>query len=406
MLKIFIFTLLFVAGHARFNVTVNGTVCVLLNIDGVLNLEAHENNALKANRSLSFEAAEVLSTSTCTEIRLKLDDAQVWFQFNENKSQWLVTPIVAFDAKTLGLNESESVNGTAPSLTLFNKNESFSCQSIINHEFTLSATKAYNYTAVAITSNFKVQASEIVNDTFTPGAECDQDRTTAAPTSTSTPTPTSTPPPEPVYSCSDNGTLRFKLQANISLAIQYEKSDNSYATAFVEVPRGAQFESRCNETNEESLTISFFDGWTLEYVFQRTSNNSKDYYVSNITLLYNTAHFGNGSKPENLTVSYYDANKGYLKASTDGYYVCNSNSSVKITPNVTLYTAELKYKAFNDKTGKDDWSGTVSECSADEETSSVVPIAVGAALAGLVVIVLIAYLIGRRRSRKSGYESV
>ena len=46
-----------------------------------------------------------------------------------------------------------------------------------------------------------------------------------------------------------------------------------------------------------------------------------------------------------------------------------------------------------------------TQCSADEKTNSIVPIAVGAALAGLVVIVLIAYLIGRRRNRK-GYESV
>ena len=47
----------------------------------------------------------------------------------------------------------------------------------------------------------------------------------------------------------------------------------------------------------------------------------------------------------------------------------------------------------------------ISQCAADAKTNSVVPIAVGAALAGLVVIVLIAYLIGRRRNRK-GYESV
>lgn len=47
----------------------------------------------------------------------------------------------------------------------------------------------------------------------------------------------------------------------------------------------------------------------------------------------------------------------------------------------------------------------VVECPADTETNSIVPIAVGAALAGLVVIVLIAYLIGRRK-RRSGYESV
>lgn len=48
----------------------------------------------------------------------------------------------------------------------------------------------------------------------------------------------------------------------------------------------------------------------------------------------------------------------------------------------------------------------ITECPADDNTNSVVPIAVGAALAALVVIVLIAYLIGRRRSRQSGYEQV
>jgi lysosomal-associated membrane protein 1/2 len=45
------------------------------------------------------------------------------------------------------------------------------------------------------------------------------------------------------------------------------------------------------------------------------------------------------------------------------------------------------------------------DCPADD-ASDTVPIAVGAALAGLVVIVLIAYLIGRRRSRARGYQSV
>lgn len=48
----------------------------------------------------------------------------------------------------------------------------------------------------------------------------------------------------------------------------------------------------------------------------------------------------------------------------------------------------------------------IYECSADEKSNSIVPIVVGASLAGLVVIVLIAYLIGRRRSRRTGYESV
>lgn len=45
-------------------------------------------------------------------------------------------------------------------------------------------------------------------------------------------------------------------------------------------------------------------------------------------------------------------------------------------------------------------------CTADDEKSSnLVPIIVGACLAVLVVIVLVAYMIGRRRGR-NGYQSV
>lgn len=50
---------------------------------------------------------------------------------------------------------------------------------------------------------------------------------------------------------------------------------------------------------------------------------------------------------------------------------------------------------------------TVARCAEDIKGSKIVPIAVGAALAGLVIIVLIAYIIGRLRSRKQGsYEAL
>jgi len=48
---------------------------------------------------------------------------------------------------------------------------------------------------------------------------------------------------------------------------------------------------------------------------------------------------------------------------------------------------------------------SANPCPEDSRISNIVPIAVGAALAGLVVIVLVAYLIGRRRTKR-GYESV
>ncbi|KAK6027959.1 hypothetical protein OSTOST_06004 [Ostertagia ostertagi] len=46
------------------------------------------------------------------------------------------------------------------------------------------------------------------------------------------------------------------------------------------------------------------------------------------------------------------------------------------------------------------------QCLLDSRTSDIVPIVVGACLAGLVVIVLVAYLIGRARAKRQGYASV
>lgn len=49
------------------------------------------------------------------------------------------------------------------------------------------------------------------------------------------------------------------------------------------------------------------------------------------------------------------------------------------------------------------------QCLADTsgKANKIVPIAVGAALAGLVIVVLVAYLIGRLRSRRqSSYEAL
>lgn len=47
---------------------------------------------------------------------------------------------------------------------------------------------------------------------------------------------------------------------------------------------------------------------------------------------------------------------------------------------------------------------SAEDCVADEPDNFIVPIAVGVALAILIIIVLLAYVIGRKRSQTSGYE--
>nr|XP_050869967.1 lysosome-associated membrane glycoprotein 1-like [Vespula vulgaris] len=78
-------------------------------------------------------------------------------------------------------------------------------------------------------------------------------------------------------------------------------------------------------------------------------------------------------------------------------YTLNSTNAVGY-----LMISDLQFQAF--KTDKTTDFGEVKDCKLD--TPDIVPIAVGCALAGLVIIVLIAYLIGRKRSQARGYLSM
>jgi len=55
---------------------------------------------------------------------------------------------------------------------------------------------------------------------------------------------------------------------------------------------------------------------------------------------------------------------------------------------------------------KNNTLATPELCEHDMRTSDIVPIVVGACLAALVIIVLVAYLIGRARAKRQGYASV
>ncbi|KAL3235912.1 hypothetical protein MRX96_022341 [Rhipicephalus microplus] len=83
----------------------------------------------------------------------------------------------------------------------------------------------------------------------------------------------------------------------------------------------------------------------------------------------------------------------------------NNILSLVFAKNGTVYLHKLFVEVFF---STDLFPGAVKpavECSAGD-ISNIVPIAVGSALAALVIIVLIAYLIGRSKSRQKGYQSV
>lgn len=102
-------------------------------------------------------------------------------------------------------------------------------------------------------------------------------------------------------------------------------------------------------------------------------------------------------------------NKTFVTPLDHSYYCTRAQSLAALeTPTVAgtpgkIVVSHVQVEAFHNK-AKASFS-TAKDCDA-AETPDIVPIAVGIALASLVVIVLIAYLVARRRSQQQGYMSM
>ncbi|CAL8094859.1 unnamed protein product [Orchesella dallaii] len=109
---------------------------------------------------------------------------------------------------------------------------------------------------------------------------------------------------------------------------------------------------------------------------------------------------------ENNTFSDQLLSKAVFQTPLNHSYSCFAEEVLKTeSGSFALKIREIQLEAYRSTAeGHSEFSAAIP-CPADDATD-VVPIAVGAALAGLVVIVLIAYLVGRRRSRARGYQSV
>ncbi|BFZ00860.1 hypothetical protein BsWGS_03900 [Bradybaena similaris] len=410
-MKFWILTLAFAAfaEAANFEVKDGKSTCLMLQLNGSVTLTpdiAGEKPAI-----FSFENATVAtSESNCTLVKLNFTKSvEVWFQFNEVKKEWSVTPLAQFiPHEVFNISGFKvAVNYTASPLhDNFNKDESYECNTPNTIKFNTTEPDA-NITVTASVSNFRIQS--VNASQFVPGKSCEEDHSTPAPqTTTAAPTTTHEPSTLQNFSCSNYTTTKFRMIGSFSLSITYnatvaEGTQSKTVTLQVPTVPDQDYTANCSSESEESLTFDFFGNWSIEYVFQ--PKKGQKYYISNITITY--VHDKNlpNSTNQNQNVTVHFSQADYLEASTTGYYTCMAKTSLAINQ-VTLHTDGFKYKAFNDKGEIAFKSGDVTECHGDEQTSSVVPIAVGACLAGLVVIVLIAYLIGRRRSRKAGYESV
>ncbi|XP_064374259.1 lysosome-associated membrane glycoprotein 2 isoform X3 [Dromaius novaehollandiae] len=240
-------------------------------------------------------------------------------------------------------------------------------------------------------------------------SRCDADTPTSAPTvlptdanittaSTTTLSPAPTTVPKPVEN-PDTGNYSLKsgnktcLLATVGLQLNVSQDKPLLININ---PKTTSADGTCGNT---AATLRLNDGNSrfidFTFVVKNASANVRRFYLKevNVTLLNHI----NGSvilSADNNNFSKWDASLG-------SSYMCRKEQTLEINEGLQIHTFNLRIQPFLVKENK---FSTAQECSLDDDTI-LIPIVVGAALAGLIVIIVIAYIIGRRKSY-AGYQTL
>ncbi|KAK1891731.1 Lysosome-associated membrane glycoprotein 1 [Dissostichus eleginoides] len=210
----------------------------------------------------------------------------------------------------------------------------------------------------------------------------------------SSPHPPGTPERGSYFVNNGNGTLCLMAQMGLQLNFTYfSRSQNKTVQELLNLTPNLTTSSGSCEASSASLVLTQGQITTLNFTFTLNST-SKKYHLSGITLLADRA---DATAPISASNSSLD----YLRSTLGRSYMCNAEQTLAVVPSFSLNTFRLQVQPFQVTTDQFD---TAEECQMDQDLM-LIPIIVGAALAGLVLIVLIAYLIGRKRSH-AGYQTI
>ncbi|XP_070818695.1 lysosome-associated membrane glycoprotein 1a [Chaetodon trifascialis] len=391
-------------------------------------LEVNEGNStcIKAELSASFAITYNTSNSTRTAQVSLPDSATVDTGSSscgtDSSSPWLVAVFGAGHALGLSFSTNGSLYSVA-NLTLqynlsdtstFPEASSSDVVTVVSSSVGIWATVNTTYRCVSPStfgvggetvtfSNMRLEAYMPGNDLSPTESICmaDQSSTTAPPTtasSTTTAAPAPTPPGTPergTYSVKNsNGTTCLLAQMGLQLNVSYfSRSQNKTIQDLVNLTPSQTNSSGSCEASSATLSLTQEQTTMLNFTFTLNSTSNK-YHLSAITLLANWSDMSVALLASNTSLN-------YLRGSLGRSYMCNAEQVLAVVPAFSLNTFRLQIQPFAVTTNQ---FATAEECQMDQD-QMLIPIIVGAALAGLVLIVLIAYLIGRKRSH-AGYQTI
>ncbi|XP_068586279.1 lysosome-associated membrane glycoprotein 1a [Cebidichthys violaceus] len=391
-------------------------------------LEVKEGNStcIKAELSATFSITYNTSSSTST-VQVPLPDSSTVDAVSsscgtDDKSPWLVAVFGPGHALGLSFSTSGSLYSVANLTLQYNLSDasifpeanssdvvtvvssSVGIQATINTTYRCVSASTFGLGEAAVTfSDMRLEAYMSGNDLSPTESVCaaDQTTTTAPPTTagtTTTAAPAPTPPGTPergTYSVNNrNGTVCLLAQMGLQLNVSYfSLSQNKTIQDLVNLTPNLTRSSGSCEASSASLVLTQGGSTTLNFTFTLNSTSNK-YHLSGVTLL---ADWSDATVP----ISASNTSLDYLRSTLGRSYMCNAEQTLFVVPTFSLNTFRLQVQPFEVTT---DQFATAEECQMDQD-QMLIPIIVGAALAGLVLIVLVAYLIGRKRSH-AGYQTI
>uniref|UniRef100_A0A8C8RIJ2 Uncharacterized protein n=1 Tax=Pelusios castaneus TaxID=367368 RepID=A0A8C8RIJ2_9SAUR len=209
--------------------------------------------------------------------------------------------------------------------------------------------------------------------------------TTVAPT---------TAPLEGNYQVRNGTDICLWLQAGLQIRVAYTPDDAKAKRwrAFSIQPNQTSASGNCS-SNSVALNLAFHQGFLLFTFHKNTTRNT--FYLGGAQAKL-SLHFP-GTKEHIFTVRNESLRE--FEAGLGRSYHCE-NRSLALGPDFHLDAVQERVQAFTLKGGK---FGEADECL--NQHSPLVPIIIGVLLLVLIIIILIAYLLGRHRSR-GGYQTI
>uniref|UniRef100_A0A3Q0TAP7 Lysosomal associated membrane protein 1b n=1 Tax=Amphilophus citrinellus TaxID=61819 RepID=A0A3Q0TAP7_AMPCI len=179
------------------------------------------------------------------------------------------------------------------------------------------------------------------------------------------------------YNATKNGTICLMAYMGLQLNISYNSiSQKKVVQDVVNIQPGLTNSSGSCDSDNASLELT-------------TNKTNLTFVFTLVSLSYL------------FFLSFSNSSLDYLRGTLGYSYFCREEQTLNVTRNLSINTFQLQVQPFGVSGDK---FGAAEECQLDED-DMLIPIIVGAALAGLVLIVLFAYLIGRKRSH-AGYQSI